>query len=191
METIQKQTVCIKYSLSIVDFRGEPCHMFSDDDLTFEQIISTIGDFFIGWEYAFKEQSHQQKSIQELEMSEELGYTSFYLKSVTTTTKHKVILSPNNDFKKGDFRVVINSYQTSNTSIPYIKKYRLGKLDFPTLTLDEVRFIAKKLNLPKQHVSRATTLDNDLVDYAVMREVAVLRKKVAQYPYFSTKKTTK
>jgi hypothetical protein len=125
------------YSLSIVDFRNKPCHLFNDSNLTFSEITTILSDFFIAWEEAFTSQSHKNKSIGELNQTGLLGYTSFYLNSIGVeevhycdvdenlhcfhkhipdvnfptmfVTKHQVIISPQNDYKKGHFRVVIHN----------------------------------------------------------------------------------
>lgn len=125
-----------KYNLSIVDFRNKPCHLFQENDLSFSKMITVLGDFFIGWEEGFSAQSYKNKSIGELNQTKCLTYTSFYLNSIglekihycdvdenlqcfekyipdidfpeMNVTKHKVVLSPRNDFKEGHFRVVIH-----------------------------------------------------------------------------------
>ncbi len=101
------------YNLSIIDFRQKPTHLFMGDDLPLLVMIEKINSFFVGWETAFCEQSHKNKTIWGLHDLEFLGYQSFYLQSIgEENTVHKVVLSPKNDFKIGDFRVVITKIKT-------------------------------------------------------------------------------
>jgi hypothetical protein len=102
------------YNLSIIDFRQKPTHLFMGDDLPLLVMIEKINSFFVGWETAFCEQSHKNKTILELHDLEFLGYQSFYLQSIgEENAVHKVVLSPKNDFKIGDFRVVITKIKTA------------------------------------------------------------------------------
>jgi len=103
------------YNLSIIDFRQNPTHLFMGDDLPFLVMIEKINSFFVGWETAFCEQSHKNQTIFELHDLEFLGYQSFYLQSIGEEVPNglnKVVLSPKNDFKIGDFRVVITKIKT-------------------------------------------------------------------------------
>lgn len=101
------------YNLSIIDFRQKPTHLFMGDDLPLLVMIEKINSFFVGWETAFCEQSLKNKTILELHDLEFLGYQSFYLQSIgEENAVHKVVLSPKNDFKIGDFRVVITKIKT-------------------------------------------------------------------------------
>ena len=101
------------YNLSIIDFRQKPTHLFMGDDLPLLVMIEKINSFFVGWETAFCEQSYKSKTIFELHDLEFLGYQSFYLQSIgEENAVHKVVLSPKNDFKIGDFRVVITKIKT-------------------------------------------------------------------------------
>jgi len=101
------------YNLSIIDFRQKPTHLFMGDDLPLLVMIEKINSFFVGWETAFCEQSHKNKTILELHDLEFLGYQSFYLRSIGEENGlNKVVLSPKNDFKIGDFRVVITKIKT-------------------------------------------------------------------------------
>lgn len=102
------------YNLSIIDFRQNPTHLFMGDDLPFLVMIEKINSFFVGWETAFCEQSHKNKTISELHDLEFLAYQSFYLQSIgeENAAVHEVVLSPKNDFKIGDFRVVITKIKT-------------------------------------------------------------------------------
>jgi len=107
------------YNLSIIDFRQKPTHLFMGDDLPILELIEKINSFFVGWETAFTCTSAQNKTILELHDLGFLGYQSFYLQSIgeenpakSSSAVHKVVLSPKNDFKIGDFRVVITKIKT-------------------------------------------------------------------------------
>jgi len=78
------------------------------DDMIFSDMLDALDAVFSGWRQAFEGQSHKNKTILELHDLEFLGYQSFYLQSIgEENAVHKVVLSPKNDFKIGDFRVVI------------------------------------------------------------------------------------
>lgn len=80
------------------------------DDMIFSDMLDALDAVFSGWRQAFEGQSHKNKTILELHDLGWLGYQSFYLQSIGEVPENglnKVVLSPKNDFKIGDFRVVI------------------------------------------------------------------------------------